>query len=478
MKQGTRTVALVLAAGQGTRMVSDHPKVLHELCGQAMVDYVVAAALEAGADQVVVVVGHGRDQVTAHLEHRFGAEIRTVVQEPQRGTGDAARCGLTAIGPDRDVVLLLYGDTPLVRSADLRQLLEAREQGGHDLAMMTCLLDDPTGYGRIVRDGASRILRVTEQRDASDEERAIREVNPGVYAARRGFLTAALAALSDDNAQGELYLTDVVAAAARAGTVADVMAPAETLAGVNDRAQLAAAEDRLYARVADGWRRRGVTVRTGARIAATVELEPDAVVEHGAVLRGATRIRTGAVIDVGSVLTDVVVARQAWVKPYTVATEAVIGEEAHTGPFAHLRPAARLERGSRVGNFVEVKKTTLGPGAKASHLAYLGDGEIGANANIGAGTIFCNYDGYRKHRTIIGAGAFVGSDTQMVAPVTIGENAYVATGSCVTRDVPADALAIARARQQNKEGYASRLRRRLAAGSPAGSATEPKKSDS
>jgi bifunctional UDP-N-acetylglucosamine pyrophosphorylase/glucosamine-1-phosphate N-acetyltransferase len=463
MNEQTRVAAIILAAGQGTRMMSDRPKVLHQLCGLPMLDYVIRAALAAGAADVVVVVGHGREPVLDHLNETFGSEVRSVVQDPQRGTGDAARCGLTGLRPSTGTALLLYGDTPLIRSEDLKRLLAARSQDDHALALLTCAVDDPTGYGRIVRDDAGHILRITEHRDASGGELAIQEINPGVYAATAEFLRRALPALSADNAQSELYLTDIVATAAADGPVVGVSAPADTLAGINDRAQLAHAEEQMYDRIADRWRRQGVTVRTGARIQATVELAVEAVVEHSVVLRGSTRVGTTATIDVGSVLTDVEVAAGALVKPYTVATQATIGPQAQTGPFAHLRPEARLDEGARVGNFVEVKKTRLGPGAKASHLAYLGDGEVGAGANIGAGTIFCNYDGYQKHRTIIGAGAFVGSDTQMVAPVTVGENAYVATGSCVTRDVPAEALAIARCRQENKEGYGTRLRRRLAA---------------
>ncbi|MBW2526668.1 MAG: bifunctional UDP-N-acetylglucosamine diphosphorylase/glucosamine-1-phosphate N-acetyltransferase GlmU [Deltaproteobacteria bacterium] len=463
MNDQDRVFAIILAAGQGTRMRSDRPKVLHRLCGRPMVDFVVEQARRAGATDVVVVVGHGRDQVTAHLGEAFDGAVRTVVQEPQRGTGDAARHGMDAVDGAAGTVLLLYGDTPLIRAADLRRLLAARRDEDRDLALLTCTLADPTGYGRIVRDESGRIRAIAEHRDATPAELAIREVNPGVYVGTARFLRSALDQLSSDNAQGELYLTDVVAMAAEAGLIASVPADAATLAGVNDRAQLAHAEAVLYERIADRWRRDGVTVRAGARIDATVELAPEAVIEHGVVLRGATRVGAGATIDVGSVLTDVEVAGGALVKPYTVAAEAIIGPQAQTGPFAHLRPAAQLEEGARVGNFVEVKKTRLGPGAKASHLAYLGDGDVGAGANIGAGTIFCNYDGYQKHRTVIGPGAFVGSDTQMVAPVTIGARAYVATGSCVTRDVPDDALAIARCRQENKEGYAARLRRRLAA---------------
>jgi bifunctional UDP-N-acetylglucosamine pyrophosphorylase / glucosamine-1-phosphate N-acetyltransferase len=456
--------AIVLAAGQGTRMKSARPKVLHELCGRPMVDYVVEAALAAGCDDVVVVVGHGREELTAHLQSAFGTRVRTAVQETQRGTGDAVRAALPVISQSAELALILCGDTPLLEFAELARLRGALTSEGV-LAMLTVEVSDPTGYGRILRDGQGNIVGIREHRDASAEERRIREVNPGIYLGRVAFLREALQGLQPNNAQGELYLTDIIATASSSGVVASVDAEsAGSLVGVNDRAQLAAAEEVLYARIADKLRRDGVTIRAGARIDGTVVVEPDAVIEHFTALRGKTRIGRGARIDVGAVLTDVEVAPQAVVKPYTVATSAKIGQSAQIGPFSHLRPESDIEAEAHIGNFVETKKTIVRRGAKANHLAYLGDGDVGEGANIGAGTIFCNYDGFKKHRTEIGAGAFIGSDSQLVAPVRIGAGAYVATGTTVTRDVPDDALAIARMRQENKEGYASRLKARLKGG--------------
>jgi bifunctional UDP-N-acetylglucosamine pyrophosphorylase/glucosamine-1-phosphate N-acetyltransferase len=455
-----KTTALILAAGQGTRMKSALPKVLHALCGRPMVDFVIDAALAAGADDAVVVVGHGREQVIAHLAARYGDRVRTAVQAEQKGTGHAVLCALPAL-EGADAVLVLYGDVPLVLPADLRALLAAREAA--DLAMVTCTVPDPTGYGRILRDASGAIQHVREHRDASPEERRIHEVNPGVYAAGAAFLAGAVKKLEPNNDQGELYLTDVIAIAAAAGRIRDVRAHADTLAGVNDRAQLAALEAQLYARIGDDHRRAGATIRAGALIDAGVVVERDAIIEHAVVLRGETRVGPGARIDVGSVLEDVTVAAGAYIKPYSVCTRSSIGENAQIGPFSHLRPESVIDADAHVGNFVETKKTHLARGAKANHLAYLGDGEIGEGANVGAGTIFCNYDGFQKHKTIIGKGAFIGSDSQLVAPITIGDGAYVATGATVTRDVPADALAVARARQENKEGYASRLKARLQA---------------
>jgi bifunctional UDP-N-acetylglucosamine pyrophosphorylase/glucosamine-1-phosphate N-acetyltransferase len=453
--------AVVLAAGQGKRMKSALPKVLHPLCGRAMVDYVVAAALDAGADDAVVVVGHGRGDVEAHLDRAFPGRVRAVIQEEQRGTGHAVSCALPALG-ESHAALILYGDTPLVLARDLERLLALRHDGDRALAMLTCMVADPSGYGRIVR-AAGNIVAVREHRDASPDELAIGEINPGMYAARVDFLAAALPALSSDNDQGELYLTDIVARAATTTVVGGLAADATTLAGVNDRHELASAEALMHERIAASWRRHGATLRTSARVDAGVVIEPDAVIEHGVVLRGATRIGTGAIVDVGSVLDDVEVAAGAVVKPYTVGSDSRIGEQARVGPFSHLRPKSRIDEEAHVGNFVETKATHLKRGAKANHLAYLGDGEIGEGANVGAGTIFCNYDGFQKHRTVIDSGAFIGSDSQLVAPVHIGAGAYVATGTTVTRDVPADALAIGRARQDNKEGYASRLKGRLKA---------------
>jgi bifunctional UDP-N-acetylglucosamine pyrophosphorylase/glucosamine-1-phosphate N-acetyltransferase len=330
------------------------------------------------------------------------------------------------------------------------------------LSFAVCVVEDPTGYGRVMRkDG--KVVFIREHRDLRDaEERAVCEINAGIYAANVALLREALATLVPNNAQGELYLTDIVPFACNAGErVATVELGADVLAGVNDREQLEQVDRAMQARIVRHWRTAGASVREGARIETPVVLEPDVTVESGAVLRGKTHVRRGASVDVGCVLTGVDVGEGAVVKPYSVATEARIGARAHIGPFAHLRPDSDVGDEAHVGNFVETKKTRMGKGAKANHLAYLGDGVIGAGANVGAGTIFCNYDGVRKHTTTIGEGAFIGSDSQLVAPVTVGAGAYVATGTTVTRDVPADALAIGRAKQENKEGYATRLRARL-----------------
>jgi bifunctional UDP-N-acetylglucosamine pyrophosphorylase / glucosamine-1-phosphate N-acetyltransferase len=331
--------------------------------------------------------------------------------------------------------------------------------------VLTSELTNPAGYGRILRDASGKVLGIREQKDASPSELAVREINCGAYAFQAGFLREALAKLLTDNAQGELYVTDVVGQAAALDSVATVSWNFDDVGGVNDRAQLAVCETAMRQRIAERFARRGVTIRdlATAYIEAHVTIEPDVIIEANVHLRGNTKIESGARIDVGCVLNNVTVARGAYLKPYTVASDSSIGERVETGPFAHLRPESVLEADSKIGNFVEMKKTRLGRGSKASHLSYLGDGVIGTHVNIGAGTIFCNYDGVNKHVTTIEDDAFIGSDSQLIAPVRIGEGAYVGTGSTINRDVPAGALAISRAKQENKLGYATKLAARFSA---------------
>lgn len=460
-------VAVVLAAGLGKRMRSRVPKVLHEAAGRPLLHYPIAAAFEAGAESAVIVVSPAtRDAVRTYLAEAFPERALSVaVQEDARGTGDAARVAMGALAcRDEDRVLILCGDTPLVRASDLTALLDGSRKPGCMLALLSCEVEDPSGYGRVLRDASGRVLGIREDRDLDADGKAkLREVNAGIYTAAAATFRSGLSGLTTNNAQGEYYLTDVVAFAAEKGEVLAVRGSRDALVGVNDRQQLAAAEEALFDRIACKHRLAGVTVKSGARIDDTVAIGEDARIESGVHLRGRTVIGEGVVVDVGSVVTDSRVLPRANVKPYSVIAESTVGERAQIGPFSHLRPESRIEEDAHVGNFVETKKTRVGPGAKANHLAYLGDGDVGAGANIGAGTIFCNYDGFSKHPTIIGEGAFIGSDSQLVAPVRIGKGAYVATGTTVTRDVPDDALAISRVRQDTKEGYASRLKARLSA---------------
>ncbi len=472
----TKTTAVILAAGQGTRMKSALPKVLHTVAGRPLVYFPIRAALEAGCEEVIVVIGHGRGLLEAYVSEAFGASahvpeawrgrVKTAVQHEQLGTGDAARAGLDAVRADASRVLIFYGDVPLLTATDVAAVVRGlANYPDAAVSLATCTTADASGYGRIMRDTQGQIVEIREQKDLrSAEERAITEWNPGIYASNCDFLKDALASLKPNNAQGEYYLTDIVGFAVSLGKrVVGVPSNPDVMDGINDRAQLARGERAMLERLVAAHRMNGVTVREGARIEDGVEIAKDATIESFAVLRGHTRVGSGACVDVGCVLTNADIGEGVSLKPYSVVTDSVVRARAQVGPFSHLRPASDIGEGAHVGNFVETKKTRLGRGAKANHLAYLGDGVVGENANIGAGTIFCNYDGFQKHVTRVGKDAFIGSDSQLVAPVTIGDGAYVGTGTTVTRDVPDGALAIGRVKQENKEGYATRLRSRLEA---------------
>ncbi|NOY91693.1 MAG: UDP-N-acetylglucosamine diphosphorylase/glucosamine-1-phosphate N-acetyltransferase [Deltaproteobacteria bacterium] len=459
----TGTVALVLAAGHGKRMKSARPKVLHEVAGRPLYAWPTLAALEAGVDSVVVVVGYGAEAVKADIEARFPERVSTALQPDPRGTGDAVKRGMAQLPMAAERVLILYGDCPMIRPEALTELAQAAA-GDEQLALLTARVDDPAAYGRILRDADGKVSAIREAKDCSEEEARVDEVNPGLYLVDAAFLRESLAQLGTDNAQGEILLTDVVAMAAKAGGVADAGAEMSELLGVNDRADLALAQTRMRERIGRAHCRRGVGLVAPELtfIDASCVLEPDCVIEPGVHLRGDTRIAAGARIGAGCVLTDVIVDADANVLPYSVASQSHIGPSANVGPFAHLRPGSELLEGAKVGNFCETKKTRIGKGSKVNHLSYVGDGLIGEGVNIGAGTIFCNYDGKNKHQTVLEDGVFIGSDSQLVAPVTVGAGAYVASGTTVTRDVPADALAVSRTKQENKEGYAKRLRARFA----------------
>jgi bifunctional UDP-N-acetylglucosamine pyrophosphorylase/glucosamine-1-phosphate N-acetyltransferase len=458
-----KLAAIILAAGQGTRMKSAVPKVLHHVAGRPLIHYAVRAAIEAGSSDVVVVVGHGGNDVRAYLQQAFGDVVRTAEQPEQRGTGHAALMAMPALGQAENA-FILYGDTPLVDSRDLRALASALEgRTEAPLALLTCTLGDPAGYGRVLRDAKGAVLGIREHRDLRNEkERAVNEVNPGVYAARVAFLRQALSELKPNNAQHELYLTDIVEAAAGQGGAVALPTDAATLVGVNDRVQLASAEATMHRRIIERLGRAGVTFHGDPRIDDSVQVDPDATIGSGVVLRGNTVVESGALVDVGCVITDSIIEAGAQLLPYSVVTSSRVRKRAKIGPFAHLRPESDIGEEAHIGNFVETKKTTVRARAKANHLSYLGDGVIGEESNIGAGTIFCNYDGYRKHKTVLGRSVFIGSDSQLVAPVEIGDGAYVATGTTVTKDVPAGDVAIGRVRQENKPGYAAKLRARLA----------------
>jgi len=457
-RRGRDLAAIVLAAGKGTRMNSTRAKVLHEILGVPMVSYPIRRALELRASPLAVVLGHQRAEVERVLAALHGRDAFTVVeQRAARGTGDAVRLALPLLGRAAGLVLILVGDAPLVEARTLARLLAtARRTGG--LAFLTATVGDATGYGRVVRDARGRVTGVVEHRDAIREERAIREINAAIYAAPAPFLRRAVARLGTANAQREYYLPDIVAAAARGIGAHAVEVDAAEVAGVNDRAQLAGAERALGRRlIASHMARATFRDPDTVRVEADVAIAPDAEIGRFVSLRGHTRIARGARIGDGCILDRAEVGEGAHVLPYCVIEGASIAAGARVGPFARLRPGTQVGPGAHVGNFVETKKTVIGRGSKANHLTYLGDATIGAGVNVGAGTITCNYDGLAKHETVIDDGAFIGSDTQLVAPVRVGRRAVVAAGTTVTGDVPAGALAIARTPQKNVPGYAIRL---------------------
>lgn len=441
-------------------MRSALPKVLHPLLGRTLVGHVLAAAAPLAADRTVVVVGHGADQVRAHLAE-VAPGATPVLQAEQLGTGHAVRIALDAVPDSAGTVVVINGDVPLLRPETLAALVEAHESGGAAATVLAAEVPDPSGLGRIVRDGAGRLEQIVEERDATPAQRGIREINAGIYAFDAVRLRDALGKLSTDNDQGEEYLTDVFGLLVSTGEPVSVHVAAdatETL-GCNDRVELAALRRLLRDRVNESWMRAGVTLLDPHTtwIDVTVTLGRDALVDQNTQLRGATTVGPEAVLGPDVTLVDTVVGAGATVLR-SHAVDAEVGPQASVGPYAYLRPAARLAGKAKVGTFVEVKNSEVGAGAKVPHLTYVGDATIGARANIGAATIFVNYDGVAKHRTTVGEAAFIGCDTSLIAPVEVGAGAYVAAGSAITEDVPSGALGVTRAQQRNVEGWVQRRR--------------------
>lgn len=446
------TAAIILAAGAGTRMKSKKPKVVHEVLGRPLVRWVVEAAKGAGADRVVTVVGHLRDQVIPLVEE----DTTVVVQKAQRGTADAVLAAKEALADFEGAVMVLSGDSPLIRPETIAEMAALREEHNAAVIVLTMELENPFGYGRIVRDGAGEVARIVEQKDATPEEAAITECNSGFYCFDARDLFSALEQVDSNNAQGEFYLTDVLAIARAAGR--PVLAyktsePAQCL-GVNSRGQLAEATAVMQKRINDAHMAAGVTMWSPETtfIGPEVTIAQDVELLPSVILMGSTSIGEDSVIGPNTRLTDTVVGCGCTVDE-TVAVEAQIDDGATCGPRAYLRPAAHLCENAKAGTHVEIKKSTVGKGSKVPHLSYIGDTTIGEGVNIGAGSITCNYDGVNKHATIIEDGAFVGSDTMMVAPVTIGAGALVGAGSTITKDVAPGALALGRAKQQQMEGW-------------------------
>ncbi len=451
---------VVLAAGEGKRMRSARSKLLHEVAGHSLLSYAVTAATTLQPQHVVVVVGHLREQVEAHLSE-IAPHVRTVVQEEQRGTGHAVQVALAALPELVGDVVVTYGDVPMLDGDTLAGLLADHRTHGAAVTVLTAQVGDPTGYGRVVRDRSGHVESVVEHRDADEAQRTISEINSGIYVFQAETLRQGLAELRPDNAQGELYLTDVLSSARRAGGVvsAHLTEDAWLTEGVNDRVQLSRINLEVNRRILDRWMRAGVTVVDPAStwVHASVDLGTDVTLLPGTTLEGATSVASGAVIGPDTTLVDVEVGEGARVTR-TVASLAVIGADVSVGPFAYLRPGTRLGAGARVGTFVETKNAQLGAGAKAPHLSYVGDAVVGDGANLGAGVIFANYDGLTKATTTVGAFSFVGSNSVLTAPVVVGDGAYVAAGSTITSDVEVGALAVSRGRQRNVAGWVARKR--------------------
>jgi bifunctional UDP-N-acetylglucosamine pyrophosphorylase/glucosamine-1-phosphate N-acetyltransferase len=443
---------VILAAGQGKRMKSDLPKVLQPLAGRPLLQHVVDCARALGAADVHVVYGHGGERVRAAFE---GQPLQWALQAEQLGTGHAVMQAMPNV-PDDRLVLVLYGDVPLVRAETLRGLVA--KAGEKSLALLSVMLDDPTGYGRVLRDTAGNVYRIVEQKDATKKELQVRESNTGLLVAPAGALKRWLSSLRNDNAQGEYYLTDVVTLAVKDGfRVEAVVAPTvPEVLGVNDKVQLAELEAEYRRLRARELMLNGVTVIDPARIdvRGEVDVGRDVVIDVNVVLEGKIRIGDRTRIGAGCVLRNVSIGADTIVEPHCVAIDATIGDACNVGPFARLRPGARLERGAHVGNFVELKNTTLGEGSKANHLTYLGDATIGRKVNVGAGTITCNYDGVNKWPTVIEDGAFIGSGCMLVAPITIGANATTGAGSTLSKPAPRGRLTLERAKQVSLEGWA------------------------
>ncbi|MFI6296054.1 bifunctional UDP-N-acetylglucosamine diphosphorylase/glucosamine-1-phosphate N-acetyltransferase GlmU [Nonomuraea sp. NPDC050790] len=451
---------IVLAAGEGTRMKSQTPKVLHEVCGRALVDHMLAAARDLEPERLIVVIGHARERVAAHLAES-SPDARAVVQHEQRGTGHAVRTVLEETGTINGTVLVTYGDVPLLRTETLAALLAQHAEDGNAVTVLTARVPDPTGYGRIVRDESGAVLQIVEHKDATEAQRAIDEMNSGIYAFDGLLLADAVKRVSTDNAQGEEYLTDVLSILREDGhrVGAHVAGDHVEVEGVNDRVQLASARKVLNQRVLEAHMRAGVTVVDPAStwIDVQVRLAPDVVVHPGTQLHGTTVVDEAAEIGPATTLTDTTVGAGAVVRN-AVCDSAEIGPEASVGPYAYLRPGTVLGRKSKAGTFVEMKNTQVGERSKVPHLSYAGDATIGDDVNIGAAVIFVNYDGVDKHRTTVRDGAFVGCDSMLVAPVTVGDGAYTAAGSVIDGDVPPGAIGVARARQRNIEKWVLRRR--------------------
>lgn len=446
--------ALVLAAGKGKRMKSQLPKVLHPVAGRPMIDYVLEAVAEARPEQSVVVVGHGGEEVAGAVSPK----CQVVYQKEQLGTGHAVMMAREFLAP-ADMVLVVCGDTPLLKGETLSSLLRQHRGSGSAATLLTARIDDPRGYGRVLRDSQGRVIRIVEEKDATEEERKIKEINTGVYCFSGPELSRALDELSPANAQGEFYLTDVVEILSRGkGEITSMMLDkVEEIMGVNDRLQLSQVESIIRQRINQSLMLEGVTMVDPAStyIDSSVTIEGDTVILPQTYIHGNTVIASGCRVGPHTEIRDSIIGPDCTIR-FSVINQSQTGQGVSVGPFAYLRQGTVLEDGVKVGDFCEIKNSHIRKGSKVPHLSYVGDATVGPGANVGAGTITCNYDGFTKSRTEIGEGAFIGSNTNLVAPVKVGSHAYVAAGSTITEDIPPESLGVARGRQRNIEGWVRR----------------------
>jgi bifunctional UDP-N-acetylglucosamine pyrophosphorylase/glucosamine-1-phosphate N-acetyltransferase len=458
-------ITIILAAGKGTRMNTSLPKVLHTLRGRPLLDHVLDTAFSLGSVKVVVVAGHGADAVRSVVSQRSG-ELEIVIQEPQLGTGHAVYQCLDQLSGFEGTVVVLSGDVPGLQPETVSELVRAQVEMSAALSVLTGHLEDPTGYGRIIRGPEGNIQEIREQKDLSEGQDSITEVNLGIYAFESSFLARELPRIGSDNAQGEYYLTDLIKAAVEsgAGAVSHITADYTEALGINTLGELSGVEKMTNRKYLEELMNSGVQIMDPDQtwIEDTVTVRPDTVIHPMVFLHGSTKIGAGSVINPGSVITDSTLGERVEIRPFCVITESTIADDAAVGPFAHLRTGTDIGPSARIGNYVETKKAVIGEGSKVSHLTYVGDAVLGNNVNIGAGCVTCNYDGFNKFKTVIEDGVFVGSGTMMVAPIKIGKGSLVAAGSTLTQDVPPDALAIARSQQSAKEGWASARREKLA----------------
>jgi bifunctional UDP-N-acetylglucosamine pyrophosphorylase / glucosamine-1-phosphate N-acetyltransferase len=463
MAKNKDVAILILSAGKGTRLRSSLAKVLHAAGGRPLVEHVVRACVAVGPKKIIVVVGHQAEKVQAVVEP-LGAE--TVLQQPQSGTGHAVLVAKRAIG-NAKYVMVLPGDAPLVRPETLRALIQKHKNGQAAATILTAVLADPSGYGRILRKGGDTVAAIIEESQLTADQRELNEINSSMYCFTVAKLWPALAEVKPNNQHREIYLTDAIAVLNAKGetVLAEIVADSQEMLGCNTRADLAGVDHAFREWKREALMRDGVTIQ----LPETVLVDPDVVVGEDTVIEpcvqllGKTKIGARCVVKTGSVVHDSVLGDDVVLEPHCVITTSRIDAEVIAGPFARMRPNSHVKRGARIGNFVELKKSTVGEGSKVPHLSYIGDAKIGTKSNIGAGTITCNYDGFHKHPTVIGNKVFIGSDSALVAPVKVGNGAYVAAGSTITENVPADALGIARGRQVNKKGWVSKKRRERAA---------------